>query len=117
MNEIFGMVEFYGGLGLMVSPVAGSGAYYALGFQGVFWMMTGVFALAVPVIYVALGRDRPYRGQNHRESKPFHLFFQPKILFSSLAVAYSMASIGYFDASIAPHLLTFNLTQIEIGVF
>lgn len=115
MNEIFGMVEFFGGLGLMVSPVAGSGAYYLMGFQGVFWLMTGVFVLAVPVIFCSLGPDRAYRSQGSPSSKPIRLMLRPRILFSSLSLAYSLAAIGYFDASIAPHLLTFNLTQIEIG--
>ena len=104
MNEIFGMVEFYGGLGLMVSPVAGSGVYYLMGFQGVFWLMMGVFCFAVPTIYYSLGPDRPYRGQSHAGSKPIGLMFRPRILFGSL-----------IHTSIAPHLLTFNLTQIEIG--
>lgn len=99
----------------MVSPVAGSGAYYLVGFQGVFWLMTGLFVIAVPVIFCSLGPDRAYRSQGSSSSKPCGLLFRPRILSSSLCLSYSMAAIGYFDASIAPHLLTFGLTQIQIG--
>jgi predicted MFS family arabinose efflux permease len=115
MNEVLGMVEFSAGLGLMVGPVIGSGIYYFSGFVGVFVALAGLFVVFIPVIYYGLGPDRPYIKLEEAE-EGVSLYMNPRLVVNSLAMGYSMALISFFDTTISPHLSSYGIPTVEIGL-
>ena len=115
MNEVLGLVEFSAGLGMMVGPVIGSGFYYFAGFVGVFVALAVLFVAFIPVIYYGLGPDRPYIKLEDAE-EGISLYMNPRLVVNSLAMGYSMALISFFDTTISPHLSSYDIPTVEIGL-
>ena len=113
MNEILGLIEFYSGLGLMVGPVIGSGLFYLLGFSGLFFTLAVMFLVTTPLIYHWLGPDREYKESSDQEETGLMHY---RIIINSLALGYSMAMIGFLDTAIAPHLATYGVSEVEVGI-
>lgn len=114
LNEVLGMIEFAAGLGMMVGPAVGSFVYYFLGFTGVFIALAVLYAVTIPGLYCGLGPDREYIERSTNQT--VNLYTNPRLVVNSLAMGYSMALISFFDAAISPHLASFGLTIVEIGV-
>lgn len=115
LNEVLGMIEFSAGLGMMVGPAVGSLVYSFLGFMGVFLALAGLYIATIPVLYFWLGPDREY-AESICTNQTMNVYTNSRLVVNCLVMGYAMSLISFFDAAIAPHLASFGLTTVEIGL-
>ena len=67
-QNIVGMMETFGGLGLSMGPVLGALAYPALGFRGIFLLASFSILIFVIPMYFLLKQRHRYSNKNERVS-------------------------------------------------
>ncbi|GFG40306.1 hypothetical protein Cfor_06387 [Coptotermes formosanus] len=112
----FAALEVFYGLGYIVGPMIG-GILFSLGgyilpfaVMGTFLMLDAVF------IYFTLPPLGNEPGQLRPEVKLLAMFKIPDIVLDSFCIAANAISLGFYSATLEPHLRQFALTPVVTGV-
>ena len=105
-----GINESFVGLGFLLGPMVGAGLYIALGAAGTFFSSSAFFLLFGLIVYVIMGKDRPYRvvskGQNF-----YALAMEPRIIITLLPLLFYIFSIGGIVVFFPTHLKDYGLSD------
>ncbi|XP_046578554.1 MFS-type transporter SLC18B1-like [Haliotis rubra] len=113
VTTVFGTLETFSGLGLMVGPPIG-GALYELGGYGLpFWTLGGLCLMcAMSSFFFMPSNDearQPYKGS------VFTLLTSMEVWVTCFSIFCGSFSLGFLDPTLASHLQEFNLSTLVVG--
>ncbi|ESO83182.1 hypothetical protein LOTGIDRAFT_236779 [Lottia gigantea] len=111
---VFGTLETFSGLGLMLGPPIG-GALYELGGYGLpFWVMGSVLILCGLVSFCLMPEEDetrpPFKGSL------LSILRSPLVMVVCFTIFCGSFSLGFLDPTLASHLEKFNLSTFEVGL-
>ncbi|XP_055955226.1 MFS-type transporter SLC18B1 isoform X1 [Patella vulgata] len=111
---VFGSLETFSGIGMMVGPPIG-GALYELGGYGLpFWTMGAILITCGCVSFIFMpGQDE---GAKAFKGSVLRLLTSPLVVVCCLTVFCGSFSLGFLDPTLANHLEVFNLSSLYIGL-
>ncbi|XP_063433423.1 MFS-type transporter SLC18B1-like [Mytilus trossulus] len=114
VSTVFGALETFSGIGMMVGPAIGGALYTAGGFGLPFFVMGSVVILyGMFCLYLM-----PEVKDHHSKlSKPFYyLLKSPLALVSGFSILVGAFSLGFMDPTLAQHLSKLDLNTWQIGL-
>ncbi|KAG5883594.1 hypothetical protein JTB14_004788 [Gonioctena quinquepunctata] len=111
----FASLETFFGLGLIVGPTVGGALYQAGGYTLPFAVMGSTLFLSAILTAFVLPKHDP---EMDKEAGPSMLkaLKIPGVLLSALSIVVTSMSIGFLQASLEPHLRSFHLKPIFLGL-
>ncbi|XP_069682376.1 MFS-type transporter SLC18B1-like [Periplaneta americana] len=112
----FATLEVFYGLGYIVGPMIG-GILFSLGGYILPFVIMGAFLMVdAVIIYFILPPIDKERNNGHSEVKFSSVFKIPDVVLDSFCIAAAAISMGFYSATLEPHLRQFNLSSISTGV-
>ncbi|KDR14079.1 MFS-type transporter SLC18B1-like [Zootermopsis nevadensis] len=112
----FAALEVFYGLGYIVGPMIG-GILFSLGGYILPFVVMGTFLMLVAIfIYFTLPPLGNEPGQLRPEVKLLAMFKIPDVVLDSFCIAATAISLGFYSATLEPHLRKFQLTPLMTGV-
>ena len=111
----FATLETFVGLGIIVGPAVGGALYDLGGFTLPFVALGTALCCGSIAVYCFL----PNLGHTDRPTSEYSVFTllkQPRILLAACTTTSSAICIGFLQATLEPHIRSWNLTPIEIGL-
>ncbi|XP_055955029.1 MFS-type transporter SLC18B1-like [Patella vulgata] len=114
VTTVFGTLETFTGIGLMVGPPIGGALYEAGGYGLPFWTMGAILLTCGIVSFIFMpGQDE---GTRVFKGSVLRLVKSPLAVISCLTVFCGSFSLGFLDPTLANHLKVFNLSTLYVGL-
>ncbi|XP_014661896.1 PREDICTED: MFS-type transporter SLC18B1-like isoform X2 [Priapulus caudatus] len=111
---MFGVLETFNGLGLMLGPVVGGALYYVGGFGLPFYVLGGFILVAFVCAYFILPEQHDHSVPI---TKSYWTFLKaPSVAICMMIIAMGSMSMGFLQPTLEPHLELFNLNPFVIGL-
>ncbi|KAK7502865.1 hypothetical protein BaRGS_00005814, partial [Batillaria attramentaria] len=111
---VFGTLETFSGLGLMVGPPIGGALFELGGFGLPFWVM-GSLLIGCAFLTCLLLPSRPDNPRPKRGSI-FRLLTSPLVVVTTITIVSGSFSLGFLDPTLANHLDQFHLSTAVVGL-
>ncbi|KAK7091110.1 MFS-type transporter SLC18B1-like [Littorina saxatilis] len=114
VSTVFGALETFSGLGLMVGPPIGGALFELGGFGLPFWVMGGILMTCACLTALLM----PSRPDSHRPNRGsmFLMLTSPLVLVTTVTIVSGSYSLGFLDPTLAGHLSQFNLRTVYVGL-
>jgi MFS family permease len=120
LQIVIAYIEMSAGFGLIAGPSIGSVLYYVGGYFVPFLTLSIWFALAVPVICMLLGPDRPYIDRNKslraRDLVKCLVRHTQSISLNLINCSLLLLGIGLLTPIVTLHLMSYGLTTQVAGM-
>ncbi|XP_063225439.1 MFS-type transporter SLC18B1-like isoform X2 [Bacillus rossius redtenbacheri] len=123
----FATMEVFYGLGFIAGPLIGGAIYGLGGFVLPFMVLGGALLLDSAFIFFIMPRvkgrrstDAPISGRNTRTGKKgslLSLMKVPSVALDTFCTTAAALSIGFYSATLEPHLRQFGLSALATGMF
>jgi len=114
---MFAILETFFGLGMIMGPTVGGALYEAGGFTLPFVTLGAVLVGATIFTTIILPHSTDNSGASTNKPSMMQALKIPSIVMACYSVACSASSLGFIQATLEPHLRSFNLSALEIGAF
>ncbi|CAG2055480.1 unnamed protein product [Timema podura] len=111
----FATLEIFYGMGYIVGPMIGGVLFSLGGYKLPFLVMGGTLALDCLLIYILLpklGGTADPRPQG----KLMAILSVPAVLLDTFSIMSAATSMGFYSATLEPHLRSFDLGPVMLGV-
>jgi len=112
---MFAILETFFGIGMIVGPTVGGALYEAGGFTLPFVLLGAVLVCAAGFCYFVLPSSVDAVNAVSEKPSVLQALKVPSITMAMYSVACSAASLGFIQATLEPHLRSFELTPLVIG--
>ncbi|XP_067014314.2 MFS-type transporter SLC18B1 [Anabrus simplex] len=112
----FATLEVFYGLGYIVGPTIGGLLFTAGGFILPFMVMGSVLMLDSVFIYFALPTLNDGSNRLRARGQLMQILRVPAVLLDSFSIMATAISMGFYSATLEPHLRDFNLSPVLIGI-
>jgi len=112
---MFAVLETFFGLGMIVGPTVGGALYEAGGFTLPFVLLGAILVCASGFCFFVLPSSVDSVNSVAEKPSVLQALKVPSITMAMYSVACSAASLGFIQATLEPHLRSFNLTPLLIG--
>ncbi|XP_041361318.1 MFS-type transporter SLC18B1-like [Gigantopelta aegis] len=114
VSTVFGTLETFSGLGLMIGPPIG-GALYELGGYGLpFWVLGTVLLFCAAISYYLMPQQA--EAVKTYEGSILTLLKSPLIFVTGFCIFAGSFSLGFMDPTLADHLSPFKLSTFLVGL-
>lgn len=114
---MFAILETFFGLGMIMGPTVGGALYEAGGFTLPFVTLGAVLVGATIFTTIILPHSTDNSGATTNKPSMLQALKVPSIVMACYSVACSASSLGFIQATLEPHLRSFDLTALQIGAF
>jgi len=114
---MFAILETFFGLGMIVGPTVGGALYEAGGFTLPFVTLGSILVGATIFTTIILPHSTDSSGATTEKPSMLRALKVPSIVMACYSVACSASSLGFIQATLEPHLRSFDLTALQIGAF
>ncbi|XP_063235319.1 MFS-type transporter SLC18B1-like [Bacillus rossius redtenbacheri] len=111
----FATLEIFYGLGFIVGPLIGSLLYSVGGFVLPFAVMGGVLLCDGLLIFCAMPKVTA-PSMDKSKGKVLKVLRVPDVLLDSFSIAATSISMGFYQATLEPHLRQFELSALVLGL-
>lgn len=109
----FSALEVCYGMGYIVGPTLGALLFDVGGFPLPFIVM-GLITLGTSfLVCILMKQDVP--SPNKAKTKITHLMSVPTVLINSIATVITATAMGYYSATLEPHIRGFGLSSVNVG--
>jgi len=112
---MFAILETFFGLGMIMGPTVGGALYEAGGFTLPFVTLGSVLVGATIFTTIVLPHSTDNAGASTEKPSMIKALKVPSILMACYSVAAAASSLGFIQATLEPHLRSFDLTALQIG--
>lgn len=111
---VFGTLETFSGIGLMIGPPIGGALYELGGFGLPFWVMGSLLMVSAFLTWLLL----PSRPDVHRPDRGsmIRLLGSPLVVVTMVTIVSGSFSLGFLDPTLADHLDQFHLRTSIVGL-
>ncbi|XP_050419743.1 MFS-type transporter SLC18B1-like [Adelges cooleyi] len=109
----FSALEVFYGMGYIVGPTLGALLFEAGGFPLPFIVM-GLITLGTSLL-VCLIMKQDVPSPNRAKTKVTQLMKVPTVFINSVATVITATAMGYYSATLEPHIRPFGLSPIDVG--
>ncbi|KAH1023700.1 hypothetical protein HUJ05_003307 [Dendroctonus ponderosae] len=111
----FASLETFFGLGLIVGPTVGGALFQVGGYTLPFAVMGSTLFASAILTAIVLPKHETGRDKEKGPSV-FKILKIPGILLASASIIVTSTSISFLQATLEPHLRTFNLAPVVLGL-
>jgi len=115
IGTTFATLEVFYGIGYIVGPTIG-GLLFSLGGFKLPFVVNGVAMLLIALMIVYILPPIYHEVQDTHEQGITDFLKVPAILLNSVAVVATAISMGFYSATLEPHIRLFNLSPIAMGM-
>ncbi|XP_050541625.1 MFS-type transporter SLC18B1-like isoform X2 [Daktulosphaira vitifoliae] len=109
----FSALEVFYGMGYIVGPTLGALLFEVGGFPLPFIVM-GLITLGTSfLVCIIMKQDVP--SPNKAKTKVTHLMKVPTVFINSVATVITATAMGYYSATLEPHIRPFGLSPVDVG--
>jgi len=112
---MFAILETFFGIGMIVGPTVGGALYEAGGFTLPFVLLGTILVCASGFCFFVLPSSVDSVNSVTEKPSVLQALKVPSITMAMYSVACSAASLGFIQATLEPHLRSFNMTPLVIG--
>ncbi|CAI6348688.1 unnamed protein product [Macrosiphum euphorbiae] len=109
----FSALEVCYGIGYIVGPTLGALLFEVGGFSLPFVVMGFITLGTSFLVCILMKQDVP--SPNKAKTKVTHLMRVPTVLVNSIATLITATAMGYYSATLEPHIRGFGLSSVEVG--
>lgn len=114
---MFAILETFFGLGMIMGPTVGGALYEAGGFTLPFVTLGSILVGATIFTTIILPNSQDQSGASTEKPSMLRALKVPSIVMACYSVACSACSLGFIQATLEPHLRSFDLSALQIGAF
>ncbi|XP_075235922.1 MFS-type transporter SLC18B1-like isoform X2 [Lycorma delicatula] len=112
----FATLEVFYGVGYIVGPTLG-GLFFSIGGYKLPFVINGsAMLLLCFVVYLCLPHIDRADSLHKKEASIFNILRVPAVLLNSVSCVATSISMGYYAATLEPHLRQFGLSPIAMGM-
>ncbi|XP_068220297.1 MFS-type transporter SLC18B1-like [Palaemon carinicauda] len=115
VGATFASLETCYGLGMIAGPTLGGALFEVGGYTLPFVSLGGTLIAAATLTYCILPSHNEF-SEKESSGNIFQLIKVPSIALSAYAIIASSISIGFLQATLEPHLRSFGLSPLQLGL-
>lgn len=120
VSTVFGMVEMFFGVGLILGPTVGGALFQAGGFTMPFAVLGGILLVQAAVSTKTLPRLKNSSSSDANQEDNFGIMKAlriPSVLLAIISVFTASIGVGALQTTLERHLAQFDLSPMHIGMF
>ncbi|RZF38885.1 hypothetical protein LSTR_LSTR006542 [Laodelphax striatellus] len=111
----FATIEVFYGVGYIVGPTVG-GLLYALGGYKLPFIVNGTVIMCTAVVVLMILPEINNNSLSKNDATIFSILKVPAVFLNSVSVVATSISMGYYAATLEPHLRQFDLSPVAMGL-
>ncbi|XP_064112403.1 MFS-type transporter SLC18B1-like [Macrobrachium nipponense] len=115
VGATFASLETCYGLGMIAGPTVGGALFEVGGYTLPFVSLGGTLIAAATLTYCILPSHSDFGGEKESSGNILQLVKVPSIALAAYAIIASSISIGFLQATLEPHLRSFELSPLQLG--
>ncbi|XP_066990122.1 MFS-type transporter SLC18B1-like [Macrobrachium rosenbergii] len=116
VGATFASLETCFGCGMIVGPTLGGALFELGGYTLPFVTLGCMLFVAAILTYCVLPTYGDFRGQSESSGNMLQLMKVPSISLAAYAIMAASISIGFLQATLEPHLRSFDLSPFQLGL-
>lgn len=120
VSTVFGMVEMFFGVGLILGPTVGGALFQAGGFTMPFAVLGGILLVQAAVSTKTLPRLKNSNSSEATQQANFGIMQAlriPSVLLAIVSVFAASIGVGALQTTLERHLAQFDISPMHIGMF